>query len=119
VQYKAALKILIKTKELEREASSSEDAANELARLTAILMQLPMGQKHTIICQKMAMRRNMDAGNFGVAARVIRLLLENSPDVFKRGLQEKLEECEDHKLTNAMPESVCAEKVFFFIMFGF
>jgi hypothetical protein len=45
------------------------------AVLTSFLSQLPLQPKHRIICIRMAIKSNLDANNFGIAANLIQLIL--------------------------------------------
>uniref|UniRef100_A0A7S1IRZ7 Uncharacterized protein n=1 Tax=Eutreptiella gymnastica TaxID=73025 RepID=A0A7S1IRZ7_9EUGL len=120
VQYKAALSILIKTKELEGVANGglppptlSEEVVQQLAFLTLLLMQLSLLPRHQLICQKLASRKNFEAKNYAGASRVLKILIPSAPEKFRDSLEQQLQTCEENDNKSTLPEPACREKVNF------
>lgn len=67
--YKLALKLLISI------TKAQQNDPKKKALLTANLAELLLQPKHRIICIRMAIKNNMEVGNYGVAARFIEMLL--------------------------------------------
>lgn len=67
VAYKLSLLILHKLKQLESEKSNLAT----MALLTKFLADIPLQPKHRVVCMRMAINRNMEANNFGLASRLL------------------------------------------------
>jgi hypothetical protein len=94
-RYRVTLRLLLAVKH--EEAHPTGDAAESRVR-TALLCQflcsLPIATKHRLVCLRMALKRNMDAGNFGVAAFLIAFMLPRSKAAAAEALKEQLAQCE-------------------------
>jgi DNA-directed RNA polymerase subunit RPC12/RpoP len=107
IAYKLALGLLIDVKKLEKE-SSSNDLLAKIGIRTKYLADLPLEPKHRVVCMRMAINKNIDAGNYGIASRLLEvyiisnfivtrnkiLIPKNLPD--KSKLEEKLKICKQH-----------------------
>lgn len=112
--YYQALKILIRVRALEEELArfppASPDAMRrtiELALLTMFLAErkdlLP---RHSAAAKKIAIEKNMVAGNFGMSARWLRSLIETAPVNQKQAFTQKLQLCvQNGELNTHMPSS--------------
>eukprot|EP00669_Euglena_mutabilis_P004320 TRINITY_DN15651_c0_g1_i1.p2 TRINITY_DN15651_c0_g1~~TRINITY_DN15651_c0_g1_i1.p2 ORF type:complete len:263 (+),score=86.21 TRINITY_DN15651_c0_g1_i1:596-1384(+) len=116
VQYKEALSILIKVKELEGLPGGppcGPEVVQQLAFLTLLVVQLSLLPRHQLICQKMATRKNLDAGNWDGAARILKELIPAAPDNVRSELEEQLRQCEDHGNTSVFPEPMRRDHIHF------
>jgi hypothetical protein len=99
--YFQALKILIRVNvletELSRAARGSPDALRrvvELALLTMFLAELrSLLPRHSTAAKRMAVEKNVVAGNFGMAARWLRSLIQMAPATQKPALEQRLQMC--------------------------
>lgn len=74
----------------------------EAAMLSLFLSGIPVpNAKHRVTCKNMAIKRNMDANNFGTAARLIKELLPITPPQYKDMMNSKLKQCEEKGLQDA------------------
>eukprot|EP00003_Mantamonas_plastica_P018614 TRINITY_DN3040_c0_g1_i14.p1 TRINITY_DN3040_c0_g1~~TRINITY_DN3040_c0_g1_i14.p1 ORF type:complete len:176 (-),score=45.97 TRINITY_DN3040_c0_g1_i14:133-660(-) len=66
----------------------------QMAVAAKFMADLPLKGKHRAVCFNNAVSRNIHAGNYGVAARMMEVLLQHANDKKKVELQKKLEACE-------------------------
>eukprot|EP01119_Soliformovum_irregulare_P022277 TRINITY_DN7596_c0_g1_i1.p1 TRINITY_DN7596_c0_g1~~TRINITY_DN7596_c0_g1_i1.p1 ORF type:complete len:1781 (-),score=598.60 TRINITY_DN7596_c0_g1_i1:21-5363(-) len=98
--YKLVLQLLLEIKKAERNPTKS-------ALLTRILADVAVQPKHRVVCIRMAINKNMDVRNWGIAARLIKSVL---PLNLKDGklLEEKLKICQENGETNQQQfPSIC------------
>lgn len=106
--YLQALKILIRVRVLEGElaqcAPNSPDAirrALEMALLTMFLAEMKtLLPRHSVAGKKMAVEKNFVVGNFGMAARWLRTLVQAAPPPQKALFAQRLELCVQNKELN-------------------
>lgn len=100
VAYKLALKLLIEIKLVEKDPAGDRGKLAVYAKLLSDARLLP---KHRVICVRMAVNKNIEAGNYGVAARLLQTLLPlQLPDHASH--ETKLKKCEEEKLADgALP----------------
>jgi hypothetical protein len=79
-----------------------------VALLTKFLADLPLHAQHRLDCIRLAIDKNMAAKNFGVAARLIQVLMpHNLPDSKEQA--EKFKVCKTHKWSDhQLPPYQCA-----------
>jgi len=112
-QYKIALHILIQISEIDnasklgtegKEALVARQSAAHLARQLAALR---LSGKHNVICIRMAITKNIEAENYGIAADLLRFLLtKNPPD--SASLNAKLIMCTQNGEQNSPTYVHCA-----------
>jgi hypothetical protein len=73
-----------------------------IAMLTKFLADIPLLPRHRLICYRMAIKWNMEAKNYGVAAALIRTLLKKKI-LDKAELEKKLKVCEQHQFKDDNP----------------
>lgn len=66
-----------------------------MAYLTKLLTDFPIFNKHQVICLRMAIQKNMDARNFGVAARLLGELLTRKGLPDQASLEQRKKKCEE------------------------
>lgn len=106
--YLQALKILIRVRVLEGELAqcvpNSPDAirrALEMALLTMFLAEMKnLLPRHSVAGKKMAVEKNFVVGNFGMAARWLRALIQAAPPPQKAVFAQRLELCVQNKELN-------------------
>eukprot|EP01117_Protostelium_nocturnum_P005853 TRINITY_DN2111_c0_g1_i2.p1 TRINITY_DN2111_c0_g1~~TRINITY_DN2111_c0_g1_i2.p1 ORF type:complete len:1328 (-),score=528.23 TRINITY_DN2111_c0_g1_i2:125-4108(-) len=97
--YKHALLILI--------AKASTQDQIKVASLTRQLAEIALQPKHRLICIRMAIKCNMDVGNFGISARFLETLLPLNL-VDKSKLEANLVQCNENGRSNAhCPFDLC------------
>lgn len=97
-QYKLALKLLVELRLLEKDSRNQ----GAVAQLAAQLAQVALPWKHRQVCLRMAINKNMEVGNYGVAACILRSMLSRElPD--RGSLEAKLKKCEEMGLADANP----------------
>jgi len=104
--YKMATLLLLEIEKLNKQLQSSafESTATkqQIAILAKQLASLHLTPRHATICLRMAISRNLDVHNYGVASRFIQLILSRQPpDV--HSLNEKLNLCKQNAEINAVP----------------
>jgi hypothetical protein len=112
--YFQALQILIRVRVLEDEMASvmpnSTEAMRrtvEMALQTMFLAEMKnLLPRHAVAGKKMAVEKNVAAGNFGMSARWLRTLVEAAPPPQKPAFAQRLELCVRNRELNAhMPPS--------------
>lgn len=106
--YLQALRILIRVRVLEAELThcvpSSPDAirrAMEMALLTMFLAEMKnLLPRHAVAGKKMAVEKNFVVGNFGMAARWLRTLIQAAPPPQKAVFSQRLQLCVQNKELN-------------------
>lgn len=76
--------------------------------MTKFLSEVPLQPKHRLVSIRMAINANFEYRNYGVVARLVRLLLlrRNLQDVEE--MREKLRVCEDNSFTDhSLPQTTC------------
>jgi hypothetical protein len=122
--YLQALKILLRVRALETELMSPGVHANspdalrrivESAMLTMFLAeQRNLLPRHAVAAKKIAVEKNMAAGNMGMAARWLRNLVEVAPPPQKATFSQRLQLCvQNGELNTHMPQSkwLCYSKL--------
>ena len=72
IAYKLALGLLMDVKRLEREsATPTTELLAKIGIRTKYLADLPLDPKHRVVCMRMAINKNIDAGNYGIASRLL------------------------------------------------
>lgn len=100
-RYRVTLRLLLAIKQEESHpAAGGEPDRARTALLSQLLCALPIGTKHRLVCVKMAIKRNMDAGNYGVVSHLISFMLPRSKAAAAVALKEQLSICESHGLAN-------------------
>lgn len=112
--YFQALKILARVRILEEELSrfppNTPDAMRRTVDLAVLTMFLAERKdllpRHSVAAKKMAVEKNIVAGNFGMAARWLRSLIEAAPANQKQAFAQKLQLClQNRELNTHMPAS--------------
>ena len=78
------------------------------AVLTKFLTDICILPKHAVTCMRMAVIKNMEANNFGVAGRLLQTLTKHTlPD--QSNLELRLRKCEEEKVADASlpPNYLC------------
>lgn len=97
VAYKLALKLLIEIKLLEKDPSGDKTRIAVFAKLLSDTRLLP---KHRVICARMAINKNLDVNNFGVAGRLLQSLVPlQLPD--QATTESRLKKCEEEKFQDS------------------
>eukprot|EP01121_Diplochlamys_sp_Union-15-3_P018294 TRINITY_DN6635_c0_g1_i1.p1 TRINITY_DN6635_c0_g1~~TRINITY_DN6635_c0_g1_i1.p1 ORF type:complete len:772 (-),score=105.20 TRINITY_DN6635_c0_g1_i1:5-2161(-) len=97
VMYKMATILLIEIQNLVKEKNPAN--LTRVAFLSQILARLPLQPKHKIVCIRLAIKHNLEAENYGVAAAFIDILAKkNMTD--KADLEKKLSLCNDKNKQN-------------------
>ena len=92
ISYKSAIFIL------KRIMSMDKSNLAEIALYTKMLTDLMLHAQHRVDCIRLAVAKNMEAENFGTAAKLIQAVLPlNLPD--KKDMEEKLEVCKTQKFS--------------------
>lgn len=98
VRYRLLILLLAHVKKLETVGTFSSD----IAPLTVMMSEIPdILPKHKIVCKNMAVKKNLDAKNYAVAAKYIKELLPMAPAQIKPDLESKLKTCEEAQFANA------------------
>ncbi|KAL9642750.1 hypothetical protein ABK040_009827 [Willaertia magna] len=97
VNYKLLIYLLAKIRVIE-----GQNDTKELARLATFASQTNVINKHKFVCYNMAIKRNLNASNFGITSVVIKQFLPLSESVpkLKEELQKRYEECGQHNFVN-------------------
>lgn len=67
---------------------------------TKLLTDIPILPKHRLICMRMAVIKNMEAANYGVAGRLLQVLTkQNLPD--QANLETRLRKCEEERFADS------------------
>ncbi len=100
-RYRVTLRLLLAIKQEESHpAAGGEPDRARTALLSQLLCALPIGTKHRLVCVKMAIKRNLDAGNYGVVSHLISFMLPRSKAAAAAALKEQLALCESNGLVN-------------------
>ena len=114
VAYRVAVHILKDIIRLSSASNSSSAGADDSEKTVAtvalrakFLAELPLHGPHRIDCIRLAIDKNMAARNYGVACRLLQVLLQHRlPD--SRALQDKYDVCAAHKWADAsLPPYTC------------
>lgn len=90
ISYKSAIFIL------KRIMATDKSNIAEIAMYTKMLTDLMLHAQHRVDCIRLAIAKNMEAENFGTAAKLIQSLIPlNLPD--KKEMEEKFGECKAQK----------------------
>lgn len=75
VAYKVALWLLIAIRELEGTLASqfgeNTEVINKMALWSKFLTEIPLKPNHRAVCVRMAIKRNMQAKNYGIAGKLL------------------------------------------------
>eukprot|EP00727_Mastigamoeba_balamuthi_P005713 m51a1_g1761 TSET complex, TTRAY1 subunit (1688) ;mRNA; f:268160-274360 len=87
--------------------SSEQMNAAAVALLSKFLADVPLGPAHRVDCIRLAIDKNMEAANYGVAASLLQVLMPHPlPDSAE--LAAKFKTCKSHKwANNALPMYTC------------
>lgn len=102
VRYKLLIMMLANNQRIEGKGEPT--MVQDLARNSFLLSQIKLIAKHQVICRNMSCKRNLQAQNFGIAARSIRLLLPVTPPQHLPEMQQRLKQCEAQNLRNENKE---------------
>ena len=104
VAYKLASTVLLKIKEMDASPQGDkQEKEKEVALLTLFLTTIELSvEKHRVISLKMAVRRNLNVGNFGFTATLLHRLIELAPPQHRKPLQQQVVLCQKHNLENEM-----------------
>lgn len=105
VRYKLLITMLRKIHTLEQHyrQEKSAEILQEIAMTTILINTIPqILAKHRVTCKNMAIKRNMMANNFGIAASMLRQLLPDTPPQYRQTVEDRLKVCEqDNHSRNA------------------
>jgi hypothetical protein len=76
----------------------------EIARCAALLPQTSVAERHRIVCRNVSVKRNTEAGNYGIAGNVLKELERLAPPQFKEDVRKKISMCEEKEFQNADKE---------------
>jgi WD40 repeat protein len=109
IRYKLLVMMLAHNQRIE--TSNSPTQVLDLARNSFLLAQIKVTNKHQVICRNMASKRNIQAGNYGLAAKIIQLLLPITPPQHRAEVQQRLDQCAAQNFRNQDKElELAAEK---------
>ncbi|KAL0481856.1 U3 small nucleolar RNA-associated protein 13 [Acrasis kona] len=91
-QYKLLIAVLLNIQRLDAKQSD----AQEIARAASLLPQINTIPKHKTVCCNMAVKRNLDANNYGISAEILRQLEPTAPPQFKQDVVNKIQACEQN-----------------------
>eukprot|EP00755_Sulcionema_specki_P006170 Sspe_Gene.34739::Locus_16863_Transcript_2_3_Confidence_0.222_Length_4321::g.34739::m.34739 len=113
VQYMVVLNLLSEIKDIE-EAYCSDDLP-KLSFMLTLATTIPLQKKHSVAVLRKAVKWNMEAENYGVAAMLLDKLVDKLGDEAPNELLSQVDECTEKGKTNATlsDERLMHEKVLF------
>jgi len=107
IAYRVAVALLKEIIALSSSGAGAAASVVDIALLTKFLADLPLHAQHRLDCIRLAIDKNIAAKNFGIAARLIQVLMpHNLPDAKEQA--EKFKVCKSHKWSDhQLPPYVC------------
>ncbi|KAG2392636.1 hypothetical protein C9374_011361 [Naegleria lovaniensis] len=98
VHYKLLIHLLARIRAIE-----AQNDIQELARLATFICQINVINKHKIVCYNMGIKRNLNAGNYGITSHILKHFLPLSEGIpkLKEELLKRQQECSEKSFVDA------------------